>query len=72
MLFASLMKDRTMTYEEILSHSMPFVYKMDEKINRLRCIEAGVNPDGNDETKKSVESPLDDTSFYNMINRALK
>lgn len=43
------MKDRTMTYEEIFSHSMPFLNAMTKQVNRIRIIEAGGNPDKTDD-----------------------
>lgn len=80
------MKDRTMTYEEIFSHSMPFLNAMTKQVNRIRIIEAGGNPDKtNDEnednsTSQSAskskdyieeESTLSDADFYGQLNSLL-
>lgn len=77
------MKDRTMTYEEIFSHSMPFLNAMEKQINRIRIIEAGCNPDkANDDTESNnvipssenhneEESALSDELFYGQLNALL-
>lgn len=70
-LFASLMENRTMTYEEILSHSLPFLNAFNNNISRLRIIEAGGIPEGeeNQNTADSeFESPLSSGDFFNMVN----
>ena len=80
------MKDRTMTYEEIFSHSMPFLNAMTKQVNRIRIIEAGGNPDKtNDENENNntthsaskskdyieEESTLSDADFYGQLNSLL-
>lgn len=80
------MKDRTMTYEEIFSHSMPFLNAMTKQVNRIRIIEAGGNPDKtNDENEDNntthsaskskdyieEESTLSDADFYGQLNSLL-
>lgn len=77
------MKDRTMTYEEIFSHSMPFLNAMAKQINRIRIIEAGCNPDKTDdetennsavpskENHDEEESTLPDELFYGQLNALL-
>lgn len=77
------MKDRTMTYEEIFSHSMPFLNTMAKQINRIRIIEAGCNPDKTDddtennnvipsrENHDEEESTLSDAAFYGQLNALL-
>lgn len=80
------MKDRTMTYEEIFSHSMPFLNAMTKQVNRIRIIEAGGNPDKtNDENENNntthsaskskdyieEESTLSDADFYGQLNSFL-
>ncbi len=83
-MFAALMKDRTMTYDEIFSHSMPFLNAMAKQINRIRIIEAGGNPDktNDDDTESNSvipsrknyaeeESTLSDAAFYGQLNALL-
>lgn len=83
MLFASLMKGRSMSYNEILRHSLPFLNALNNQINRIRIIEAGGDPDRNydDEDMESapsycnnneVESTLPDSMFYGQLNALLK
>lgn len=83
MLFASLMKGRSMSYNEILRHSLPFLNAFCKQINRIRIIEAGGDPDRNydDEDiesvpsyhdKNEVESTLPDSVFYGQLNALLK
>lgn len=80
------MKDRTMTYEEIFSHSMPFLNAMTKQVNRIRIIEAGGNPDKTDDENEDnntthsasknkdyieEESTLSDADFYGQLNSLL-
>ena len=80
------MKDRTMTYEEIFGHSMPFLNAMTKQVNRIRIIEAGGNPDKTDDENEEnntthsaskskdyieEESTLSDADFYGQLNSLL-
>lgn len=81
-LFAGLMKDRSMSYTEILSHSLPFLEAMSGEINRIRIIEAGGNPDRDDEegNKNDTENNYSvsdncgesDSVFYGTLNELLR
>lgn len=81
-LFAGLMKDRSMSYTEILSHSLPFLEAMSGEINRIRIIEAGGNPDRDDEeenkngTENNYSVPENcgesDSVFYGTLNELLR
>ena len=81
-LFAGLMKDRSMSYTEILSHSLPFLETMSGEINRIRIIEAGGNPDRDDEeenksgTENGNSVPENcgesDAVFYGTLNELLR
>lgn len=82
-LFASLMKGRSLSYREILRHSLPFLIALNNQVNRIRIIEAGGDPDRNydDEDTESVpsyqskneeESTLPDSVFYGQLNALLK
>ena len=85
-LFAGLMKDRSMSYTEILSHSLPFLEAMSGEINRIRIIEAGGNPDRDDDedteseiterpsrnNSKNVECNEPDDLFYGTLNELLR
>lgn len=81
-LFAGLMKDRSMSYSEILSHSLPFLEAISGEINRIRIIEAGGNPDrdDDDENKNGTENNYSvpyncgesDDLFYGTLNELLR
>lgn len=77
-LFAMLMKDGTMTRREIVSRSMPFLNTVCAQMNRIRMIEAGINPDKKERSPASSygydeeESELSDEEFYGRINELLK
>lgn len=64
-----------MTYEEILRHSLPFLNAFNDKISRLRIIEAGGNPDGDNSDNEIAadnehESPMSSGNFFSMVNGA--
>lgn len=81
-LFAGLMKDHSMSYTEILSHSLPFLEAMSGEINRIRIIEAGGNPDRDEdeENKNGTENGNSvpencgesDSVFYGTLNELLR
>lgn len=75
------MKDCSMTYAEILSHSLPFLEALSSGINRIRIIELGGNPDPDDEedkngTENNYSVPEDcgesDALFYGTLNELLR
>lgn len=79
-LFAGLMKDRSMSYTEILSHSLPFLEAMSGEINRIRIIEAGGNPDRDYDNENGTENGNSvpencgesDAVFYGTLNELLR
>ena len=76
------MKDRSMSYTEILSHSLPFLEAISGEINRIRIIEAGGNPDHDEdeENKNGTENNYSvpdncgesDDLFYGTLNELLR
>lgn len=76
------MKDRSMSYDEILSHSLPFLEAISGEINRIRIIEAGGNPDRDDDedtgsefsggSGKNTECNEPDNLFYGRLNDMLR
>lgn len=60
-MYASLTENRTMTYEEVMSHSLPFLSAVNYEIMRLRIIEAGGNPDKEDDGTETTASSYDET-----------
>ena len=76
------MKDRTMTSGEIMGHSMPYLETVCGQVNRIRMIEAGINPDADKEENESSPAPsspkydeeeshLSDAEFYGRLNELL-
>lgn len=71
-----------MSYAEILSHSLPFLEAISSEINRIRIIEAGGNPDRDDDegsennspnnSDKMTESGESDALFYGRLNELLR
>lgn len=62
-----------MTYNEILSHSLPFLTAINSEINKIRILEAGGNPNGDEENSmEEVESKLPDSTFYGTLNGLMK
>ena len=71
-----------MSYAEILSHSLPFLEAISSEINRIRIIEAGGNPDRDDEKGSENHSPSNsgkkalsgesDALFYGRLNDLLR
>ena len=72
-----------MTREEIFSHSLPYLEAMSSEITRIRIIEAGGNPDRDDEedrkngTERDYSVPNDncgesDDMFYGRWNEMLR
>lgn len=70
-----------MTQGEIMEHSMPYLEAISGQVNRIRMIEAGINPDADREENEDSPAPspkydeeeshLSDAEFYGRLNELL-
>lgn len=79
---ALLVKETSMTINGLFERSLPFLIALYEQVNRVRMIEAGIDPEhycnDNEEYSSSYscnneeESTLSDAEFYGQLNALMR